>query len=323
MNWNKYTIRTSPVGTEAVCALLMEVGINGMEIDDPFERMEYLATPSPSWDYAEDSLKEMTDTDVKVIFYLSENPYGAEMLINVKNGIDRLKENTFGLDMGKLSLENEDGLDDQVWLNKWKEFYKPFNVGDRLCVRPDWEEIPDTDRIILTINPGNVFGTGLHQTTKLCMGQLEKYVRKGMEVLDLGCGSGILAVTALLLGAWHAFGVDIDKNAINTAYENAALNNIGKDRLYVTSGNVISDTSLQKEIGEDKYDIVVANIVADVIIAISPNVFKEIKTGGTFISSGIIKERLEEVKTAIMSSGFDITDTNILEDWCCITAVKR
>lgn len=322
MNFSKYTIRTTREGTEAVCAALMGEGINGVEIDDPYQRAEFLATPSPSWDYAEEGLNDMSDTDVKVIFYLSENPWGKDLLINVKNALERLKKMDLGINVGKLSLESCEGLNDEVWLSKWKEFYKPFNVGEKLCIRPDWEDVPDTDRIILTINPGNVFGTGLHQTTKLCLKQLEKNVTYGMEAIDLGCGSGILSAAAILLGAKHVFAADIDENAVTTAYENAGLNGIGRDRLYVTSGDILTDVSLREQIGENKYDIAAANIVADIIIPISPFVYKLLKSGGIFISSGIIKERLDEVKSAITASGFEIAETDILEDWCCITAIK-
>ena len=212
-------------------------------------------------------------------------------------------------------------MNDEEWLNKWKEFYKPFNVGDKLLVKPVWEEVPDENgRIIFNINPGHVFGTGLHQTTQLCMVQLEKYAASGAEVLDLGCGSGILSIVSLLLGAEHACAVDIDANAVKTAYENAELNGIGKDRYYVVSGNVIEDDRLSDELGYEKYDIVVANIIADVIIAMSSVVAKKIKKSGVFIASGIIRDRVEDVYEALRNNGFEIIDTSYKDEWISVTS---
>ncbi|MCD7776941.1 MAG: 50S ribosomal protein L11 methyltransferase [Clostridiales bacterium] len=323
MERNKTLIRTTAQGAEAVCGALMEAGINGVEIDDPRERAEYFETPSQDWDYFEDKLTESEDNDVKVIFYTSANPYGEELLLAVRENINRLKSSDFGLDLGSLEIERENNLDDDIWLNKWKEFYKPFNVGDKLYVKPVWEEAAPTDRITLTINPGNVFGTGLHQTTRLCMERLEKYVAPESKILDLGCGSGILSIVSLLLGGKSAFAVDIDENAVDVAYENAALNGIGRDRYYVTSGDVLSDSRLTEEIGENSFDIVVANIVADVIIGIAPAAYRAVKPGGVFISSGIIKDRLDEVISALKESGFIITDTSVKDEWCALTAEKR
>ncbi|MCD8214952.1 MAG: 50S ribosomal protein L11 methyltransferase [Clostridiales bacterium] len=323
MEWNKTLIRTTAEGVEAVCGALMEAGIAGVEIDDPAEREEYFETPSQDWDYFDETLAKTEDRDVKVIFYTSANPYGEELMASVRDNISRLKARDFGLEMGSLKIERENNLDDKVWLNKWREFYKPFNVGERLYVKPVWEETAaPEERITLTINPGNVFGTGLHQTTRLCMERLEKYVTPGSRILDLGCGSGILSIVSLLLGGKFAFAVDIDENAVDVAYENAALNGIGKDKYYVTSGDVLSDSDLIEEIGENSFDIAAANIVADVIIGIAPAAYRAVKPGGVFISSGIIKDRLSEVVSALEESGFVITDTSVKDEWCALTAEK-
>lgn len=322
MEWNKTAIKTTAEAVEAVCGVLMESGITGMEIDDPVQKLKDLNDPNQTWDYIDDTLLEVKDPAVKVIFYVSANPYGNELLLNVREGINRLKASDCGLDLGSLEIETENNLNDEVWLNKWKEYYKPFTVGEKLYVKPVWEDAPTTDRIVLTINPGNAFGTGLHQTTRLCMEQLEKYVTNSSFVLDAGCGSGILSIVSLLLGAKSAFALDIDENVVKTAYENAALNNIDKTRYYVTSGNIIGDENLKAQIGENKYDIVVANIVADVIIAIIPSVKKQLKQTGVFITSGIIKERLEDVYAALEENNMKIISTSIKDEWCCITAVK-
>ncbi len=323
MEWNKATVRTTQEGCEAVCAVLMEAGIVGMEIDDPLQKKHYFETPSETWDYVEEGLLKITDEDVKVIFYISANPYGDELLLAVREGIARLKASDSGLDLGSLEIETENDLDDERWLNKWKEYYKPFNMGEKLLIKPIWEDAPKTDRTVLTINPGNLFGTGLHQTTALCLETIEKYVKPGFKVLDLGCGSGILSIASLLLGAESAFACDIDENAETAAYENAANNGIGKDRYYVTSGNILSDDELIEKIGTDKYDLVLANIVADIIIEIAPKAYAQLKSGGIFISSGIIKDRLDEVKRAIKAQGFNILKTRIKDEWCSITARKE
>lgn len=322
MKWNKYVIRTTSEGTEPLCALLLNSGINGMEIDDPAERLDFFNTPSPDWDYAEDALKEADDPDVKVIFYLSDNPYGAELLLSVKEGLNRLKENSFGLDLGSLELESETGLNDEIWLNKWKEYYKPFTVGEKLLVVPAWEETPSADRITLKINPGNVFGTGLHQSTQLCLEELERYIKPGMYAADLGCGSGILGICALLLGAEGVFSVDIDKNAEKSVYENAEINGIDKSRLTFKAGNIVTDEALKTEISQKGCQVVAANIVADVINGIAPDVYKILDKGGIFISSGIIKDRLNETVEAIENAGFKIKETATKNEWSRITAEK-
>ncbi|MBQ6554991.1 MAG: 50S ribosomal protein L11 methyltransferase, partial [Firmicutes bacterium] len=244
---------------------------------------------------------------------------------NVKAGLERLKNMDIGIDLGRLAIETTENLNDEDWLNKWRDFYKPFKVGEKLLIKPVWEDVKDTEgRVVFNINPGHVFGTGLHQTTQLCMMQLEKYVNKESVVADLGCGSGILSIVSLLLGAKSAFAVDIDANAIKTAYENADFNGVDRSKYYVTSGNVIDDKKLQDEIGYEKYDIVVANIIADVICAISPLVRKQLKPDGIFISSGIIRDRVEDVYKAMEESGLEPIDTNFKDEWVSISArIKR
>ena len=226
-----------------------------------------------------------------------------------------------GIDLGRLAVETTENLNDEEWLNKWRDFYKPFTVGERLLIKPVWEDVENPEeRVVFNINPGHVFGTGLHQTTQLCMLQLEKYVNENSVVADLGCGSGILSIVSLLLGAKSAFAVDIDANAIKTAYENADFNGVDRSKYYVTSGNVIDNKALQDEIGYEKYDIVVANIIADVICAISPLVRKQLRPDGIFISSGIIRERVQDVYDAMEAAGLEVVDTNYKDEWVSITA---
>ena len=324
MEWIEVRIYTTTEGIEPVTASLLSTGITGIQVDDDKELKTYLTTSSQYWDYVDEELLNKPEEETKITVYVSDNPYGREMLMQIKESIAHLKSLDIGIDLGRLAIETTDNLNDEEWLNKWKDFYKPFPIGNRIFIKPVWEnvEIPD-GRVVFNINPGHVFGTGLHQTTQLCMLELEKYINESSVVADLGCGSGILSIIALLLGAKSAFAVDIDPNAINTAYENASLSGVDKTNYYVTSGNVIDDKALQDEIGYDKYDVVVANIIADVICAITPVVPKQLKKGGVFIASGIIKERIGDVYTALNENGLKVVSTNIKDEWVCITSIKE
>ena len=248
-------------------------------------------------------------------------------MLNVKEAIKNLKniEQEVALDLGRLEIETTFNLNDEEWLNKWKEFYKPFTLGEKILIKPVWEDVENTDgKVVFNINPGHVFGTGLHQTTQLCITNLEKYVTNESVVLDLGCGSGILSIISLLLGAKSAFAVDIDENAVKVAYENAELNKIDKDKYFVTSGNVVTDEKLKEQIGYKKYDIVLANIIADVICFISPVVPQQLKDDGVFIASGIIKDRLQDVYDALNQNGLEPIDTITKDEWVCvISKIKK
>ena len=207
-----------------------------------------------------------------------------------------------------------DGIEDADWENNWKAFYKPMEIGERLMVIPDWEEADPKGRAALRLNPGLAFGTGGHATTRLCLTALERIVAPGMKVLDLGCGSGILSIAALLLGAERAFACDIDDKAVDVAYENAALNGVDRERYTVRAGDVLSDAGLRKEMGTG-YDVVVANIVSDVIIALAPAVRGLMKEGGRFLASGIIDSREEEVRAALEAAGLAVEEARASEGW--------
>ena len=211
-------------------------------------------------------------------------------------------------------LMTVDGVEDADWENNWKAFYKPMEIGERLLVIPDWEEADPQGRVALRMNPGLTFGTGSHATTRLCLTALEREVKAGMRVLDLGCGSGILSIAALLLGAESAFACDIDEKAVGVAYENAALNGIGKDRYAVRAGDVLADEGLRREMGGG-YDIVAANIVSDVIIALAPAVRGWMKEGGLFLTSGIIDARAGEVREKLEAAGFAVEEAGCSEGW--------
>lgn len=324
MEWTEVKIYTTTEGIEPVTAALMDCGINGIQVEDDNEMKEYLTTSSTYWDYVDEELLNKPVGETKVTVYVSDNPYGEEILMHIREAVNNLKNIDTGLDLGRLAIETKSELNDEEWLNKWKDYYKPFAIGERIFIKPVWEdcEVPD-GRVVFNINPGHVFGTGLHQTTQLCMLELEKYINENSVVADLGCGSGILSIISLLLGAKSAFAVDIDENAIKTAYENAELSGVDISRYYVTSGNVIGDKALQDEIGYDKYDVVVANIIADVICAISPVVPAQLKKGGVFIASGIIKDRMQDVYDALDKCGLKVINTATKDEWVCITSVKE
>ena len=324
MEWTEVKIYTTTEGIEPVTAVLMDCGINGIQVEDDNEMKEYLTTSSTYWDYVDEELINKPAEETKITVYVSDNPYGEEILLHIREAVNNLKNIDTGLDLGSLEIKTKSELNDEEWLNKWKDYYKPFAIGKRIFIKPVWEdcEVPD-GRVVFNINPGHVFGTGLHQTTQLCMLELEKYINESSVVADMGCGSGILSIISLLLGAKSAFAVDIDANAIKTAYENAELSGVDISRYYVTSGNVIGDKELQDEIGYNKYDVVVANIIADVICAISPVVPAQLKKGGVFIASGIIKDRMQDVYDALNKCGLKVINTETKDEWVCITSVKE
>lgn len=324
MEWTEVKIYTTTEGIEPVTGALLDTGITGIQVDDDNELKQYLTESSQYWDYVDEELLNKPVGETKITVYVSDNPYGMEILLNIREAIENLKTMDTGLDLGRLAIETTSNLNDEEWLNKWKDYYKPFTIGNRIMIKPVWEdvEVPD-NRVVFNINPGHVFGTGLHQTTQLCMLELEKYINEESVVADLGCGSGILSIISLLLGAKSAFAVDIDANAIKTAYENAQLSGVDTSKYYVTSGNVTNDKALQDEIGYNKYDVVVANIIADVICAITPVVPQQLKKGGVFIASGIIKERIDDVYNALAENNLKVVSTNIKDEWVCITSIKE
>lgn len=323
MEWTQVTVYTTTEGIEPLTAVLMESGINGIEVEDDKQLKQFLTESSEYWDYVDEELLNKEEGETKIKVYVSQNPYGEEMFINIKNAVEKLKNTDTGLDLGTLRIEREEDLNDEVWLNKWKDYYKPFTIGEKIFIKPVWDDIKAPEgRVTFNINPGHVFGTGLHQTTQLCMLELEKYITNTSVVADLGCGSGILSVVSLLLGAKSAYAVDIDANAIKTAYENAELSGVDKDKYYVTSGNIVTDKELRDDIGYNKYDVVVANIIADVICAISEYVPSHLKEGGVFIASGIIKDRVDDVLAELKKAGLNVVNINTKDEWVSITSVK-
>ncbi len=315
MDWLELHIDTTHTGLEPVETMLSALGIDGVVIDDETEFHDFLESNRQYWDYVDENLEASMHGKSRVTFYLPADETGFAQMGEVRLALEDLKARRSDCGTLLLSLEN---LRDEDWENNWKQYYKPMEIGQRLLVIPQWEQVDPGQRVPLILDPGLTFGTGSHATTRLCLTALEKTVAQGDRVLDLGCGSGILSIAALRLGASQALAVDIDDKCLDVAYENAALNGIGKDRYTVRVGDVLSDGSLRREL-EGSYDIVVANIVADVIIALAPLVPSMLRPGGTFLCSGIIDDRAEEVRAALEAAGWTVLETQSADGWFAYT----
>ncbi len=312
MEWLEVSIAAHK-GTEALSDLLEGMGVSGLVIEDGSDFEKFMDENRQYWDYVDEELSQMMQGKSLVKFYLSSDEDG-------KTELERLTKE-LGPHGYVPSVRN---VRDEDWENNWKQYYKPIKVGEKLLIVPEWEEAPEAEgRSILRLNPGLIFGTGTHPTTRMCLERLENYAPTADSVLDLGCGSGILSIAALCLGAKMAIGCDIDDKAPDIVMENAQLNNIGSDIYTVYAGDVLSNRFLRSKIDAQKYDLVLANIVSDVIIALVKDAAKWVKPDGKFICSGIIDGREDEVRAAVEAAGFEILDHGHVEDWHCYMAQLR
>ena len=315
MNWLELHIETNHAGLEPVETMLSALGIDGVVIDDETEFQDFLENNHQYWDYVDEDLEKKMQGASRVTFYLAADEEGFAKMGEVRIALQSLKESRSDCGSLLLTLEN---LQDADRENNWKQYYKPMEIGERLLVIPKWEKADSGSRVPLILDPGLTFGTGSHATTQLCLTALEQAVRGGEKVLDLGCGSGILSIAALKLGAASAVAVDIDDKCLDVAYENAALNGIGKDVYTVKVGDVLGDEAMRAELGGG-YDIVLANIVADVIIGLAPMVHSLLAPGGLFLCSGIIDDRAEEVAEHLRQAGLEIVTTRSADGWFAYT----
>lgn len=320
MEWIEVFVSVSPMGLEPIEGVLYQCGLTGLMIHDERDFQEFLDNPNRDWDYVADELvQEKQEQTTGITFFLRDNLYGKEQLAQIRGALQNVKEQEKEMDLGSLAVTIKN-IAEKDWANNWKKYFKPFPVGDRLLIQPSWEDVPETDRVILKIDPGHIFGTGTHETTQLCMELIEKYTQNNDMVLDIGCGSGILSIASLLLGAGEADAVDIDPNAMEIAYENSDRNGIDRSTYHVAAGNILDDEKLHEAYSGKKYRLVVANIVADVIIALTKKVPAYIQDGGTFLCSGIITERKEDVLAALEVAGFRVTDIREKGSWVAIAS---
>ena len=317
MKWKKFTLTTTTDAVDLISSMLDDLGIEGIEIEDNVP-----LTEKETKGMFIDILPELPPDEgvAKVSFYLDADADTAETLKMVEEGLDELA--AFA-DLGERRLEASE-TEDKDWINNWKQYFKPFTV-DHILIKPTWEEVPleHRDKLLIQIDPGTAFGTGMHETTQLCIRQLEKRVKAGERVLDVGTGSGILGIAALKLGAGSVRGTDLDENAIAAVGENLVSNGIAPEQFEVIQGNIIDDKQIQDWAGYEAYDIVTANILADVIIPLVDVIPAHLKEGGYFITSGIINMKEEAVKAAFAAnSAFAVEEITYQGEWVSITARK-
>ena len=308
MQWIEAAVATKSEEIDAVCEQLAALGAGGMVVEDEADFQAFLENNHQYWDYVDDELESKFRGVSRIKFYLSDDDAGRAQLQTIRAGIGREITTTC--------------VQDSDWENNWRQYYQPIEIGDKLVVVPEWLETPDDGRIPLRLDPGLIFGTGSHATTRMCLAALEHYAAPGKRVLDLGCGSGILGIGALLLGCDSVAGCDIDPKAPEVAEANAALNGLHADRFRVCAGDVLADAPMRASLGAG-YDLVLANIVSDVIIPLSGIVGEFLAPDGVFLCSGIIEGRQDEVAAALRRNGFAILEHFNEEEWHCYVAKQK
>lgn len=317
MKWNKYTLKTTADAEDLISSMMQDVGIQGIEIEDkvPLSQRE-------KEQMFVDILPDVPDDDgvAYISFYLEPDEDQAEMLRKVEEGLDEIRG--WGVDVGEATITASE-TEDKDWINNWKEFFHQFYVDD-ILIKPSWEEVrpEDRDKLLIQIDPGTAFGTGMHETTQLCIRQLRKYLTPETVLLDVGTGSGILSIISLKLGAKRAVGTDLDPCALEAVKENMEVNGIDPSSFEMMIGNIITDKEIQDRVGYGCYDIVVANILAEVLVPLTPVILNQLKTGGIYITSGIIDDKEELVVKTIKDCGLTVLEVAHQGEWVSVTARK-
>ena len=317
MKWNKFRLQTTTECEDLVSSMLMDLGIQGIEIEDKVP-----LTQSDKEQMFVDILPEIAPDDgvAYISFYLEEEDDAQEILESVKQELEDMRAYA---NVGACIIEQSQ-TEDVDWVNNWKQYFHQFYIDDILII-PSWEEVKpeDEDKMIIHIDPGTAFGTGMHETTQLCIRQIRKFVTNDTTILDVGCGSGILGMLALKFGAKYSVGTDLDPCAIDATYENMDVNGISRDQYEVMIGNIIDDKAVQDKVGYAKYDIVVANILADVLVPLTPVILHQLKPGGIYITSGIIAEKEETVVNCVKDAGLEVLEVTHQGEWVSVTARKN
>ena len=317
MKWNKFTIKTIAEAEDIIVSSLMELGIEGAEIEDNIPLSEYEKSQM-----FVDILPENPNAgnDAYVSFYIEDGQETEELLASVKAELASLAE---FMEVGECTI-TESQTEDADWQNKWKEYFKQFYVDD-ILIKPSWEELKPEDegKMRIDIDPGTAFGTGMHETTQLCIRQIKKLITKDTVMLDAGTGSGILSIAGIKLGASYALGTDLDPCAITAVAENMQANDISEDKYDVILGNLIDDKEVQDKVGYEKYDLVCANILAEILVAMTPVIPATMKKGAYYVTSGILKEKEELVKDVILKSGLEVVEVTYQGEWVSVTARKN
>ena len=317
MKWNQFRLKTTTEAEDIVSSMLADLGIEGVQIEDKIP-----LTQSDKEQMFVDILPDMPEDDgcAYLTFYLDEEVDKHEMLLKVRQELEEMRSY---LNVGDCTIE-ESKTEDVDWVNNWKQYFHQFYIDDILVI-PSWEnvEAKDSDKMVIHIDPGTAFGTGMHETTQLCIRQLKKYVTEDTEILDVGCGSGILGMLALKFGAKHSVGTDLDPCAIDATYENMDNNGISRDQYEVMIGNIIDDKEVQDKVGYEKYDIVAANILADVLVPLTPVIVNQMKKGAYYITSGILDVKEEVVVKAVKDAGLQLVEVTHQGEWVSVTARKE
>ena len=317
MKWKQFRLKTTTQAEDIVSSMLADLGIEGVQIEDKIP-----LTEQDKEQMFVDILPDIPDDDgtAYLTFYLDEEEDVAPVLMNVRKELEDMRA---FLDVGECTIE-ESETEDVDWVNNWKQYFHQFYIDDILVI-PSWEKVKpeDSDKMVIHIDPGTAFGTGMHETTQLCIRALKKYVTSETEILDVGCGSGILGMLALKFGAKHSLGTDLDPCAIDATHENMDVNGIRKDQYEVMIGNIIDDKAVQDAVGYEKYDIVAANILADVLVPLTPVIIHQMKPGAVYITSGIIEDKENVVVEAVKAAGLEVLEVNHQGEWVSVVARKN